>query len=118
MTPPSRCGVSAAAAAAAATALCCSSCGNFVVVGYADGRMHKFNLQSCLHRGEFLRSSSSSRKQQQGVEKAHKGSVCGVSMMGASVVISASSDPEVRRKEDTAAAAAQPLLCFGLARPP
>ncbi|CDJ56225.1 WD-repeat membrane protein, putative [Eimeria maxima] len=85
LAPPGVTTSAAAAAAAAATSVCCSTCGNFVVVGYADGRMHKYNLQSGLHRGEFFRSntsssssSSSSKKQQQQQEKAHKGPICGI----------------------------------------
>ncbi|OEH75104.1 wd g-beta repeat-containing protein [Cyclospora cayetanensis] len=110
LQPPSRAGVSAEPA----TAVCCSSCGSFCFVGYADGRMHKFNLQSCLHRGEFVRtegplanarstdntmgakprSSSSRASQHEAWGTAHRGAVCGLAMLGPSVVASASSDPE------------------------
>lgn len=34
-----------------ATSVVCTFCGNFVFVGYADGQIHRFNLQSGLHRG-------------------------------------------------------------------
>ncbi|KAL8272106.1 hypothetical protein Esti_003949 [Eimeria stiedai] len=90
---------------AAATSVACSSCGNFVVVGYEDGRMHKYNLQSSLHRGEFIRElgrSSSSKQQQQEqqqqerweVQRAHQGAVCGVEALGATLVVSASLEPQ------------------------
>jgi len=35
-----------------------SSCGNFVVVGYHSGVMHKFNIQSGNHRGTFTGHTS------------------------------------------------------------
>jgi U3 small nucleolar RNA-associated protein 21 len=34
-----------------ATSVSCTFCGNFVFVGYSDGEIHRFNLQSGLHRG-------------------------------------------------------------------
>jgi U3 small nucleolar RNA-associated protein 21 len=34
-----------------ATSVSCTFCGNFVFVGYADGQIHRFNLQSGLQRG-------------------------------------------------------------------
>lgn len=40
---------------AAATAACISPCGHFVVVGYRDGQLHKFSLQSRRHLGAFKR---------------------------------------------------------------
>ena len=30
-----------------------SACGNFGIVGYADGEVHKYNIQSTLHRGQI-----------------------------------------------------------------
>eukprot|EP00948_MAST-09A_sp_MAST-9A-sp1_P003668 g3668.t1 len=36
-----------------ATACCLSVCSNFAVVGYSDGALAKFNLQSGMHRGMF-----------------------------------------------------------------
>lgn len=38
---------------AAATAVAVSHCGNFGIVGTANGRMDKYNMQSALHRGTF-----------------------------------------------------------------
>lgn len=51
-----------------ATCLTVTHCGNFVVIGYIDGQIHKFNLQSGLHRGNY---GSSKRL-------AHKGAIRGV----------------------------------------
>ena len=61
--------------------------------------MHKYNLQSCLHRGEFLRGDSARGKESQrqhhaGLQSAHKGPVCGIAMLGSTLVASASSDPQ------------------------
>jgi len=36
-----------------AKAVCMSGCGNFGIVGYACGRIDKFNMQSGAHRGSF-----------------------------------------------------------------
>uniref|UniRef100_A0A0G4FX48 Uncharacterized protein n=1 Tax=Chromera velia CCMP2878 TaxID=1169474 RepID=A0A0G4FX48_9ALVE len=36
-----------------ASSVAVSLCGNFVAVGYEDGEIHRFNLQSSLHRGAF-----------------------------------------------------------------
>ena len=33
------------------SAVAVSKCGNFTFIGCDDGKVHKFNLQSCLHRG-------------------------------------------------------------------
>ncbi|GLH15569.1 Protein will die slowly [Gryllus bimaculatus] len=49
-----------------ATCLTLTSCGNFVVIGYNTGDLHKFNIQSGLHRGAY------------GSPTAHKGPVRGV----------------------------------------
>lgn len=86
-------------AAGVATVATCSGCGNFAVVGYSDGRLHKFNLQSGNYRGQFTRNfvkaqscpATSSSKD----SSAHKDSVCGVAILNSSVVISASSGEDV-----------------------
>lgn len=39
-----------------ATAVSVTSCGNFCVIGYRSGLIHKFNLQSGLERGKFKSS--------------------------------------------------------------
>ncbi|CAD7697143.1 unnamed protein product [Ostreobium quekettii] len=49
-----------------------SECGNFGFVGSANGRLHRFNMQSGLHRGEYKR-----RKDDAGLP-AHDGAVTGV----------------------------------------
>ncbi|XP_048477573.1 WD repeat-containing protein 36 [Plutella xylostella] len=36
-----------------ATCLTVTHCGNFVVIGYNNGQVHKFNMQSGLHRGHY-----------------------------------------------------------------
>jgi U3 small nucleolar RNA-associated protein 21 len=63
-----------------ATAVAISRCGQYAVVGYHDGSLHKFNVQSGLYRGDF-RSS---------LEKAHKGSVCQVVILSHNLVLSLS----------------------------
>ncbi|KAL3129994.1 beta transducin-like protein [Cryptosporidium hominis] len=37
-----------------AKAISVSGCGNYVVVGYSDGSIHRFNLQSCIHSGQLI----------------------------------------------------------------
>ncbi|XP_046967212.1 WD repeat-containing protein 36 [Vanessa cardui] len=51
-----------------ATCLTVTHCGNFVLIGYSNGQVHKFNMQSGIYRGHY------------GNEKkvAHKGAVRGV----------------------------------------
>lgn len=51
-----------------ATCLTVTNCGNFVIIGYSNGQVHRFNMQSGIHRGTF------------GNEKkiAHKSAVRGV----------------------------------------
>ncbi|KAJ0177832.1 hypothetical protein K1T71_006705 [Dendrolimus kikuchii] len=51
-----------------ATCLTVTHCGNFVVIGYSNGQVHKYNMQSGMHRGYY------------GKEKmcAHKGALRGV----------------------------------------
>ncbi|XP_049871276.1 WD repeat-containing protein 36 [Pectinophora gossypiella] len=51
-----------------ATCLTVTHCGNFVIIGYSNGQVHKFNMQSGIHRGFY------------GKEKrlAHKGALRGV----------------------------------------
>lgn len=46
----------------AATAVCISSCGNYVAVGYNNGQMHLFNLQSTNHEDEFVVKVSGERR--------------------------------------------------------
>ncbi|XP_047026043.1 WD repeat-containing protein 36 [Helicoverpa zea] len=51
-----------------ATCLTVTHCGNFVVIGYNNGQVHKFNMQSGLHRGHYGQDDL----------LAHKGAVRGV----------------------------------------
>ena len=44
-----------AAADAPVTAVAVSHCGNFGLVGNAAGRVDRYNMQSGLHRGTYLR---------------------------------------------------------------
>lgn len=67
------------------SSLAISGCGNFIVVGYTDGSMHRFNLQSGMHRGAFARMSA--------VKQAHSGTVARVEVVKSSRVLSASSCP-------------------------
>lgn len=54
-----------------ATCVFLTSCGQFVVVGYDNGSVHRYNIQSGLHRLEYCRLPG---------KKAHKGSVRGVAV--------------------------------------
>ena len=44
-----------------------SQCGSFGIIGYSCGSLHKFNMQSGLHRGEYSHPDS----------RAHNGEVVG-----------------------------------------
>ncbi|PHJ22711.1 wd g-beta repeat-containing protein [Cystoisospora suis] len=79
---------------AAATAVAVSGCGNFVVVGYSDGSMHRFNLQSCLHRGEFKRPPHLQKKNKHHLLPSNSNSpICSVAILNSSTVVSATSHP-------------------------
>ncbi|XP_063827478.1 WD repeat-containing protein 36 [Ostrinia nubilalis] len=51
-----------------ATCLTVSHCGNFVIIGYANGQVHKYNMQSGLYRGFYGKED----------KNAHKGAIRGV----------------------------------------
>ncbi|KAJ8724401.1 hypothetical protein PYW08_015875 [Mythimna loreyi] len=51
-----------------ATCLTVTHCGNFVVIGYSNGQVHKYNMQSGIHRGYYGKEN----------RLAHKGAVRGV----------------------------------------
>ncbi|XP_039750603.1 WD repeat-containing protein 36 [Pararge aegeria] len=51
-----------------ATCLTVTHCGNFVVIGYSNGQVHKFNMQSGIYRGHYGKEN----------RKAHKGALRGV----------------------------------------
>lgn len=75
------------------TAVSVSPCGNYCVTGLANGTLHRFNLQSQLHRGpipQAPRNADKSTKE----PKAHLGRVCGVAVSSAGLVISLASHPE------------------------
>lgn len=36
-----------------ATCLTVTHCGNFVIIGYSNGQVHKYNMQSGIHRGHY-----------------------------------------------------------------
>ncbi|KAG8232513.1 hypothetical protein J437_LFUL012669 [Ladona fulva] len=41
-----------------ATSLCISHCGNYTIVGYSSGQVHRFNIQSGIHRGMYGEKSA------------------------------------------------------------
>ncbi|CAG9579734.1 unnamed protein product [Danaus chrysippus] len=50
------------------TCLTVTHCGNFVIIGYSNGQVHKFNMQSGLYRGHYGKEN----------KQAHKGAIRGV----------------------------------------
>ena len=52
-----------------ATSVCMTQCGNFVVIGYNNGSVERFNIQSGIHRATYGEESG-----------AHKGPVTGVTV--------------------------------------
>lgn len=94
------------------TSVAISACGNYCVVGLDNGALHRFNLQSQLHRGSFPKEpdvpvavgseelGAPAKKKVPGKAsikerrpRAHEGRVCGVAMTVSGQVISASSHP-------------------------
>ena len=64
-----------------ATCITLTNCGNFVIVGYSNGQVERFNIQSGAHRGSY------------GKPKAHKTAIRGVACDALNqVVCSASSN--------------------------
>ncbi|XP_045767748.1 WD repeat-containing protein 36 [Maniola jurtina] len=51
-----------------ATCLTVTHCGNFVIIGYSNGQVHKFNMQSGIYRGHYGEKGKT----------AHKGALRGV----------------------------------------
>lgn len=49
-----------------ATCITLTNCGNFVVIGYSNGQVERFNLQSGIHRASY------------GLPRAHKTAIRGV----------------------------------------
>lgn len=69
-----------------ATSLCLTQCGNFVVIGYNIGQIHRFNIQSGIHRATYGRAKG-----------AHKGPVRGVVVDSLNqFVVSAGRDAKVK----------------------
>jgi len=69
-----------------------SSCGNFAVVGTSSGAIHRYNLQSGIHRGAYLDGSGGV-----GEGLAHAGSVAGVGVDSCNrTLVSAGFDGRVR----------------------
>jgi U3 small nucleolar RNA-associated protein 21 len=59
--------------AAPVTSVALSACGNFGVVGSAAGRVDRYNMQSGIHRGAYMRGG-------EGQQSAHEGAVVGVAV--------------------------------------
>lgn len=73
-----------------ANCVCITSCGNFFVVGFSNGLMFKYNLQSGIFRHSFEIDSESN-------QKAHEGSIESVTVDGLSLVlISGGDDAKLR----------------------
>eukprot|EP00929_Paragymnodinium_shiwhaense_P029820 TRINITY_DN17018_c0_g1_i1.p1 TRINITY_DN17018_c0_g1~~TRINITY_DN17018_c0_g1_i1.p1 ORF type:complete len:1033 (+),score=275.67 TRINITY_DN17018_c0_g1_i1:80-3178(+) len=85
---------------ALASSVAVSKCGNYVVVGFANGTMHRFNMQSGLHRGTFPKPPPVPEARP-GVKAktpppppvAHKGRVCGLEITAGGLLVSAASHP-------------------------
>lgn len=69
-----------------ASSICLTKCGNFVVIGYSNGHVERFNIQSGIHRASY------------GTDKgAHKGPVKGVMVDPLNqVVITAGKDAYIK----------------------
>lgn len=66
------------------SALDVSPCGNYVVIGYINGELHRFNLQSATHHGAFANRVDHKER------PAHAGPVCGTHVLASQIVVSAS----------------------------
>ncbi len=89
LAPPPRERLGAPAPPAPVTAVALSRCGNFAFVGAADGVLHRYNMQSGLHRGRFARA---------GGAPAHDGALVGLAPDSANRhLASAGADGAVRR---------------------
>ncbi|KAK1934858.1 WD domain, G-beta repeat containing protein [Babesia divergens] len=65
-----------------ATAVCISSCGNYVVVGYINGQLHLFNLQSTNHEDELVIKQRGERS------SAHESRIITLSLLGGVQLVS------------------------------
>jgi U3 small nucleolar RNA-associated protein 21 len=85
---------------ASATAVALSRCGNFAIVGYADGRVDRYNMQSGAHRCAYVRrgeavegGAATARPPPPPSSPAHSGPVVGVaSDAGNTRAVTASED--------------------------
>jgi len=87
------------------TAVAISACGNYCVVGMESGGLHRFNLQSQMHRGSFPlppkpdASDRGAKAKTKAMAKmpsptAHLGRICGTSITVSGHVISVAAHPE------------------------
>jgi len=83
------------------TAVAVSHCGNYCVIGLENGALHRFNLQSQLHRGPFPKrpevieeGAKAGKKAELPVVLAHSGRVCGITITVTGKVMSVSSHPD------------------------
>mmetsp|Transcript_65631 Transcript_65631/g.182564 ORF Transcript_65631/g.182564 Transcript_65631/m.182564 type:complete len:1032 (-) Transcript_65631:123-3218(-) len=87
------------------SAVAISKCGNYVVIGLENGALHRFNLQSQLHRGTIPKAeeresgagdANGSNAKGARVEpppRAHLGRICGIEITSSGLVVSAASHP-------------------------
>ncbi|UKJ87763.2 hypothetical protein MACJ_000203 [Theileria orientalis] len=73
-----------------ATAVCMTRCGNYAIVGYANGQIHVFTLQNCNHDSELLRTVDGKASQ------AHRSRVIDISLVGNSKFVSVSDSKQDR----------------------
>eukprot|EP00927_Polykrikos_kofoidii_P039823 TRINITY_DN34135_c0_g1_i1.p1 TRINITY_DN34135_c0_g1~~TRINITY_DN34135_c0_g1_i1.p1 ORF type:complete len:1018 (+),score=216.00 TRINITY_DN34135_c0_g1_i1:173-3226(+) len=86
------------------SAVAVSKCGNYSVIGLENGVLHRFNVQSQMHRGTIPQSppedakASATRKKSAAKSpkepRAHQGRICGVEITTSGMVVSAGSHPE------------------------
>jgi len=83
------------------TAVAVSPCGSYCVIGLMTGALHRFNLQSQLHRGQIPQSAEGASESAGTTKRkrirpppAHSGRVCGVAITVSGQVLSVSSHPD------------------------
>jgi len=82
------------------SAVAISPCGNYCVIGLENGLLHRFNLQSGLHRGTLplapsrVEAKVNTKAAKSPPPRAHTGRVCGVEISVSGQVISAASSPD------------------------
>jgi U3 small nucleolar RNA-associated protein 21 len=71
-----------------ASSVCLTQCGNFIIIGTSTGHMDRFNMQSGLHRCEYMLPKN---------KTAHEGAVRGIVADGLNqLVVSGGADEYVR----------------------